>query len=136
MIPRNEKYIWTEHAHMKMRHYRLTESRIKRVIRHPSRIEEGILEGAIACMSPQQGKNYTEIWAMYKIEKSEVKDQESKMGKGFIKNAAYQKLIESRSGPFGDGGKIKIITAWRYPGKSPERDPVPEDILREVWKLL
>lgn len=32
--------------------------------------------------------------------------------------------------------QIKIITAWRYPGISPERDPVPEEILREVRSLL
>lgn len=32
--------------------------------------------------------------------------------------------------------KIKIITAWRYPGRSPERDPVPKEILDEVRKLL
>ena len=33
-------------------------------------------------------------------------------------------------------GKIKIITAWRYPGKSPERDPVPQEVLREIRKIL
>jgi hypothetical protein len=33
-------------------------------------------------------------------------------------------------------GKLKIITAWRYPGKSPARDPIPQEILREVKRLL
>ena len=60
-----DKYIWTNHSKMKMRHYRLTESRIKRVIRHPTRVEEGILEGAIAAMQPAEGKKYSEIWVMY-----------------------------------------------------------------------
>src|SRR3989344_111441 len=60
-----DKYLWTLHAQMKMRHYRLTESRVKRVIRHPARIEEGILENAIAGMQPAEGKNDSEIWGMY-----------------------------------------------------------------------
>jgi len=34
------------------------------------------------------------------------------------------------------GGKIKVITAWRYPGVSSKRDPVPEEIIREVQSLL
>ncbi len=34
------------------------------------------------------------------------------------------------------GKQIRVITAWRYPGRSPERNPVPEEILREVRELL
>ncbi len=34
------------------------------------------------------------------------------------------------------GNKIKIITAWRYPGVSPKREvPVPEDIKEFVQSL-
>ena len=97
-----EKYIWTNHAREKMRYYRLTESRVKRIIRHPTRVEEGILEGAVACMQPADGKKYSEIWAMYVVDKD----------------------------------KVKIITAWRYPGKSPERDPIPQNVLQEIKQLL
>ncbi len=100
------KYIWTNHSRQKMRYYRLTESRIKRIIRHPTRVEEGILEKAIGVMQPAEGKNYSEIWTMYII----AKEPREK--------------------------KIKIITAWRYPGKSPERDPVPPEILKEIRKLV
>ncbi|KKU93977.1 MAG: hypothetical protein UY26_C0003G0127 [Candidatus Jorgensenbacteria bacterium GW2011_GWA1_48_13] len=32
--------------------------------------------------------------------------------------------------------KLRIITAWRYPGKSPERDPIPAEIIEEVRRLL
>ena len=85
------------------------------MIRHPRRIEEGILEGAVACMSPADGKNYSEIWTMYVVSKKQ--------------NDGASSFSVSSS-------KIKVITAWRYPGKSPERDPVPEEVLREVWKLL
>ncbi len=31
---------------------------------------------------------------------------------------------------------IKIITAWRYPGKSPARNPIPQEILEEIKLLI
>lgn len=101
-----DKFIWTHHSKEKMRYYRLTESRVKRIIRHPARVEEGIFEGAIAVMSPAEGKKYSEIWALYLLAKTK------------------------------DEKKIKIITAWRYPGRSPERDPIPQEILREIKNIL
>lgn len=132
MFTSDEKYIWTHHAQMKLRYYRLTESRIKRVIRHPSRIEESIVEGAVACMQPASaiavasafanaladksagkpayGKNYSEIWVMYVLINARRKEKKIK--------------------------QMKIITAWRYPGRSPERDPVPAEILREIRNLI
>lgn len=97
-----DKYIWTNHSRMKMRYYRLTESRIKRIIRNPARIEEGILEGAVAAMQLAEGKRYSEIWVMYMVIKS----------------------------------KIKVITAWRYPGRSPARNPVPAEILKEIRNIF
>ena len=101
-----EKYLLTFHVRDKMRYYRLTEGRIKRIIRHPARVEEGILEGAMACMQPAGGKQYSEIWAMYLVPK-----------------------INGEK-------RIKIITAWRYPGKSPARDPIPKRVLQEVRAIL
>ncbi|MGC9046520.1 MAG: hypothetical protein ACP5IC_00120 [Minisyncoccia bacterium] len=32
--------------------------------------------------------------------------------------------------------KIKIITAWRYPGKSSARNPIPIDIMNEIKELI
>lgn len=103
----SQTYVWTHHAHDKMRHYRLSEARVKRVIRHPARIEEGIVDGAIACMQPnvplnKEGKNYSEIWVMYAIKEKQ----------------------------------IIVITAWRYPAKSQERDPVPQKVLGEVRNII
>jgi hypothetical protein len=97
---------WTHHSRDKMKYYRLTESRIKRIIRHPTRIEEGIFEDAIACMQPAEGKKYSEIWVLYVLADSEK------------------------------GKQIKVITAWRYPAKSPERDPIPPEVLREIKNIL
>lgn len=103
---RDEKYTWTWHAKEKMRYYRLTEARIKRIIRHPARVEEGVLDKAVAAMQPASGKNYSEIWTMYVLEKARGK------------------------------GVIRIITAWRYPGKSSARDPIPAEVLREIKQII
>lgn len=47
-----------------MRYYRLSEQRVKRVIRNPLRIEEGIAEDTIAVMQPFGNKKDKEIWVM------------------------------------------------------------------------
>jgi len=112
----SQTYVWTHHSRDKMRYYRLSEARVKRIIRHPARVEEGIVEGAMACMQPSfvstklglrkdkpnLPKNYSEVWVMYAIKQKQ----------------------------------IIVITAWRYPGKSPERDPVPQKVLSEVRNII
>ncbi len=78
------------------------------------------MEEGIACMQPAHGsgrglpisagrpaKNYSEIWVMYVLANTNDKSK-----------------------------KIKVITAWRYPGKSPERDPIPVEVLKEIKKLI
>jgi len=112
----NDKYVWTHHVFEKMKYYGISESRIKRIIRYPKRTEEGIVSNTAAVMQPAGTKRYQEIWVMYKLApgranpKSEILNPKQK--------------------------KIKIITAWRYPGKSPERDPVPREIINEIQSLL
>ncbi|MFY9463066.1 MAG: hypothetical protein WAP52_02690 [Candidatus Sungiibacteriota bacterium] len=135
MMTRDEKYIWTHHSQMKMRYYHLTESRIKRVIRYPLRIEESIVEGAVACMQPAEGKQYSEIWAMYVLINAKRKEKKinphtfSRDQPVFGENRkAYKEGVGIK--------QMKIITVWRYPGKSPEREPVPAEILREIKNLI
>ena len=121
-----QTYEWTRHAQFKMRQYGLSEHRVKRVIRYPYRVEEGVLEGAIAVMQPASLKrdkdgNRTwgsEIWVMYLL----VKEREN--SKSEFRNSKLK------------GKRIRVVTAWRYPGISPKRDPIPEDILFEAQSLL
>ena len=103
--PVKEKYIWTHHAREKLRYYRLTPARVKRIIRHPHRTEEAVVEGAVAAMQKADSKNHEEIWTLY------------------ILSGARRK-------------QIKIISAWRYPGVSPRRNPIPADILRQIKSLV
>jgi len=131
-IPKNtEKHEWTQHAVYKMKQYGLTAQRVLRVVKNPQRVEEGIVKNTIAVMQPsslstKDGKRVwsREIWAMYQM-------------KGKAKNVmpeADQPLAE-KSKSFGQQ-KIRLISAWRYPGVSPQRDPIPEDILRELESML
>lgn len=88
-----------------MAFYRLSESRIKRVLRNPKRSEVGVAAGTIALMQSEPlTKKPSEVWLMYQLV----------------------------------GKKKRIITAWRYPGKSPIRQaiPIPRDILEEVRGML
>lgn len=101
----NEKVFWTKHSKKKMQQYQLSARRLKRVLRHPTRKEEGVAPRTIAVMQSAGTKKHpTEIWLMYQ-------------------------RIEN---------KIRIISAWRYPGKSPvgEPPPIPDDIFSELSNLI
>ena len=116
-----QKYIFTNHAYYKMRYYRLSESLIKRIIRYPARTEEGILENAIACMRPLHSTSQ-QYWDKNKPSPTKASNKKySEIWTMYI-------LAPSK--------QIKIITAWRYPGKSPERNPVPHEVIEEAKKIL
>jgi hypothetical protein len=127
-VPKNtEKYEWTQHAAFKMKQYGLTAQRILRVVKNPQRVEEGIVKNTIAVMQPaslrtKDGKRVwsQEIWAMYQIKR---KAKSALLRQGFGGQAKLKTIGQQ---------KLRIISAWRYPGVSPKRDPIPEDILREL----
>jgi len=109
---------WTKHSKMKMRQYRFSEKRVLRILRKPDRKEEGIAEGTIAAMQITGTKKHpTEAWTMYLILKKPPK--QNKFATGQAKG-------------------IKIISAWRYPGRTPEgeRPIIPEDTLEELENIL
>lgn len=121
-IPKNTKqFFWTKHAIEKMRYYGLSVQKILGVINRPLRKEEGIVKNTIAVMQPispkiKDGKKIwkQEVWAMYQ--------KQSK-----TKNAKLKNINQNQ---------IKIISAWRYPGVSPKKNPIPEEILREASEEL
>ena len=111
-IPRNDtKYHWTSHVVRKMAFYGLSPDRVRRVIRNPRRVEDGVAENTVAVMQPSTNiKKPTEVWVMYQ-NKLKVESEKLKVG-----------------------GKKIIISAWRYPGVSPvgKQIPIPQDILNEL----
>lgn len=130
-VPHNsEKYYWTRHSVYKMKHYGLSPQRIARVIRNPERIEEGIVPRTIAVMQrASQNKKSGEIWCMYQIKNPKFKIPNPKqISDSKIKNS---KLILNSAKQ-----QLRVISAWRYPGVSPKNNPIPEEILREIGKIL
>jgi len=122
-LPKNDsRYSWTLHAVEKMQFYGLSEGRIKRIIRYPKRVEEGIAPDTVAVMQPAGSKRYQELWVMYRIEKPETDNKKPE-------TTPFKKWETSNA-------RLKIITAWRYPGESPARDPIPADVIREIQRLL
>ncbi len=101
--PKNTSgYFWTSHVLGKMQYYGLSGQRILRAINNPARIEEGVAENTIAIMQPAS-INKKKTWS------SEIW-------------AMYQK----------ENGKYKIISAWRFPGISPKKNFIPEEIINEA----
>ena len=65
---------WTKHVKAKMRYYALSEQRVRRVLKTPSRIEEGVALETIALMQRAGSKKHPyEIWVMVKDEKARRK---------------------------------------------------------------
>lgn len=113
-IPKNtEKFSWTNHSTRKMMQYQLSEARVKRVMNNPKRKELGIAPGTIAVMQPNSSKHSYEVWVMYQP----MADQ-PRVGQHIR--------------------KTRIITAWKYPGKSPVRGqiPIPLEILEELGEII
>ena len=115
-LPSNsEKIHWTSHSKEKMKQYLLSEKRVLRVFREPERKEEGIAPGTIAVMQVAGTKKHPkEIWLMYQVVSTRSKNQSSKMK------------------------KVKIISTWRYPGRTPAGKPplIPDDILNDLDNIL
>ena len=108
--PKNTRMIaWTKHAIVKMRLYGISEQKVKQILRTPVRREEGVAPDTQAVMCPF-GSPTKDGRLPYRGETWVMTEQKDKKS------------------------KIKIISVWKYPGKSPERGPVPipEDSLREL----
>ncbi len=69
-------FSWTFHAKAKMQFYRLSPSRVRRVLNAPKRTEEGVAPKTIAAMQPgalRAGKWNQEIWVMFQDSRRERK---------------------------------------------------------------
>lgn len=97
--------VFTKHSEYKMRQYSLSGQKVRGVLRSPKRREVGIVPNTVAVMQPLSIKkeNGKETW------KQEIW-------------VLYKE----------EAARKKVISAWRYPGISPKRDPIPSDILREL----
>lgn len=152
--PKNDgKYEWTEHSKFKMQYYGLSPQRVLRVIRAPHRIETGIVDNTVAVMQPGgnvkkgnkgsfgqpaffktdevlDGKSWSsEIWVMYQLRGSEASSKLKIPNSKKIHDLRF--MIQDSA-----NRKIRIISAWRYPGVTDENNPIPEEILREIDGII
>lgn len=120
--PKNDRnYFWTLHSQRKLFQYGLTPNRIKRIIRHPDRKEEGIAPRTIAVMQRKSKKDSKkgEIWVMYQ------KNLKTKNLKLKAKDDGKIKIYP---------GQLKIISAWIYPSETPKGKEI--FIPDEAWEEL
>ena len=126
-VKNDSKYHWTNHVVRKMAFYGLSPDRVKRVIRSPKRVEEGIAENTVAVMQPSTNlKKPSEVRVMSQLSSKAGTLSERSESKG----RSLDKL-----GTISQGANRKIIiSAWRYPGVSPvgKQIPIPQDILEEL----
>ena len=113
---------FTAHARYKMKQYGLSEQKVRGIIHRPKRTEVGVMPQAVAMMQPVSPKVVDgkeiwkqEIWVMYLLSQS----------KAMTKS---QTPISNQK----SAQRLRIISAWRYPGVSPKRSPIPEEIWREL----
>jgi hypothetical protein len=125
------QYQFTLHAQFKMKQYGLSDQKVKGVIRNPKRREVGIVPRTVAVMQPVSIKKIDgkdvwkqEIWVMFvtKNQQPTTNNQQPKKNFQSPRSTSYQLPATS----------LRIISAWRYPGVSPKRNPIPEEILREL----
>ena len=126
-LPQKEPLVWTKHALAKMQYYRLTQNKIKTVLRNPFRMEEGIAEKTLAVMIPNKLVSQNKTLATKKPSSFNRWKRTFKHHKEEIW-VMYQKRH----------GQIFIISAWRYPGESPINKPleIPPDVYDDLNSFL
>lgn len=115
ILKKPETLHWTHHSREKMRFYKLSEQRVKRVIHSPKRVEEGIAPKTIAMMQPASVKRdmrhetwNQEIWVMIQRVRHGTRDKRQEI--------------------------MKVISAWRYPGMTKSRSEIALDFLRREYR--
>lgn len=108
---RSKELVWTSHAHAKMAFYKLSESRVRRVLHAPKRIEEGVAPKTVAMMHPAS----TRFKQNEKDKRTETWSQE-----------IWVMLQDSPQ-------KRTIISAWRYPGVTKPRSAIALQTMRQEY---
>lgn len=118
------KIIWTRHGLRKMRFYKLSEQRVRRILNSPHRVEEGVAPNTIAMMQAAGSKKHPyEIWTM--MQKSRIKaDRDANKRRYGIRENPRDNLRQSAI--------VKVISAWKYPGRTKAGESLPFEIIREI----
>lgn len=107
-----------------MRFHRLSKQRVRRVLNSPQRIEEGIAPGTIAMMQRAGSvKHPYEIWTMIQRTQTDADDTRIHTGKFLRKSALSRRKSAS----------IKVISAWKYPGRTKPSSEIALDFLHREY---
>lgn len=130
-LPRSRKLHWTFHARAKMAFYKLSEQRVRRVMNSPRRIEEGIAPKTVAMMQPVSLKTM----ALSETAPSGAKwSRGASTQLGSLKNGREETWNQEIWVMIQDErNRRKIISAWRYPGKTKPRDEVLKDKIKAAY---
>ncbi|RJQ28455.1 hypothetical protein C4571_03730 [Candidatus Parcubacteria bacterium] len=120
IIQKPKTLYWTHHSRAKMRQYGLSEARVKRVIHSPKRTEEGIAPKTVGMMQPASTRTL--------VGRGGPSFKNGKREETW-KQEIWVMIQEEKQ-------RRKVISAWRYPGKTKPREPLPEGILREIREAL
>lgn len=95
-----------------MSFYKLSEQRVKRVLNSPRRVEEGVAPKTTALMQPGAIKT-----ALGRAGSTKQEDWTHEI---------WVMIQDEKS-------RRKVISAWRYPGKTKPRDEVLKDKIRAAY---
>lgn len=102
-----------------MRFYKLSEQRVRRVLHAPKRIEEGIAPKTVAMMQPSS----------VRLERTTEGKARNGQREETWNHEIWVMIQDARN-------KRKVISAWRYPGKTRPGQALPNEILREINEAI
>ena len=111
-LAKSKKVHWTYHAKAKMAFYKLSEQRVRGVMNSPRRVEEGIAPKTVAMMQPASVKT-----SAGRLGSSKQEDW---------KQEIWVMIQDEKS-------RRKIISAWRYPGKTKPKDEIFKDRIKKAY---
>lgn len=108
-----------------MKFYKLSEQRVRRILNSPHRVEEGIAPNTIAMMQVAGSRKHPyEIWVMIQKRRQTRNERRTmRMESEFPRESV---LSQHKS------VIIKVISAWKYPGRTKAGESLPEAIAREI----
>lgn len=95
-----------------MAFYKLSEGRVRTVLNSPKRVEEGIAPKTVAMMQPASIKSSGGRFGSTKQED--------------WKQEIWVMIQDEKS-------RRKVISAWRYPGKSKPKDEIFKDRIKKAY---
>ena len=127
---------WTFHARNKMRFYRLSEQRVRQVLHAPKRVEEGVAPKTVAMMQPVS-PTYRYVDETVPSGAQRSRGTPSLSAKSGKREETWTQeiwvMIEQTQNRKTKTKNIKVISAWRYPGRTKPRSGASLGAIKEAY---